>query len=134
MTLTFDRQTYANLLVEVLPQPIKTEDEYQRALTIVESLIHKQEPTPEEDRVLDLFVILIEKFESEQYPLQNLSTPHSRLLHLMESGDLKQTDLLGVFGSSGITSEVINGKREISKNHAQKLGEFFKVPPALFLF
>lgn len=134
MTLTFDRQTYANLLVEVLPQLIKTEDEYQRALTIVESLMHKQEPTPEADQVLDLFVILIEKFESEQYPLQNLSPPHSRLLHLMESGELKQADLLGVFGSSGIASEVINGKREISKNHAQKLGEFFKVSPALFLF
>jgi HTH-type transcriptional regulator/antitoxin HigA len=134
MTLTFDRQSYANLLAEVLPQPIKNEDEYQRALTIVESLMHKQEPTPEEDQVLDLFVILIEKFESEQYPLQNLSTPHSRLLNLMESSNLKQADLLGVFGSSGIASEVINGKREINKNHAQKLGEFFQVSPALFLF
>ena len=133
MTLTFDHQTYANLLAEVVPQPIKTENEYQRALTIVEALMHQQRITPEEEQVLDLFVILLEKFESEQYPLQNLSTPHSRLLHLMESNNLKQADLLSVFSSSGITSEVVNGKREISKTQAQKLGEYFKVSSALFL-
>jgi HTH-type transcriptional regulator/antitoxin HigA len=46
---------------------------------------------------------------------------------------LKQTDLLIVFGSSGIASEVINGKREISKAQAQKLGEYFNIQPALFL-
>ncbi|MBD2580402.1 transcriptional regulator [Oscillatoria sp. FACHB-1406] len=133
MTLTFDRNTYINLLVEVVPQPIQTEVEYQRALTLVEALMHKADVTPEEERVLDLFVILIEKFESEQYPLQNLSTPRSRLLHLMESNNLRETDLLGIFGSSGIISEVIHGKREIGKTHAQKLGDYFKVSPALFL-
>lgn len=133
MTLTFNPKNYANLLIEVLPQPIQAETEYQRALTIVETLMHKQDITLEEDRVLDLLVILIEKFESENYNLQNLSTPHSRLLHLIEANNLKQTDLLSVFGSSGIASEVINGKRKISKTHAQKLGEYFQVSPALFL-
>jgi HTH-type transcriptional regulator/antitoxin HigA len=133
MTLIFDPETYATLLVEVLPQPIITEEEYNRVLHIIESLMHKQDPRPEEDRMLDLCLILIEKFESEHYPMRNLSTPHSRLRHLMEVNNLKQTDLLIVFGSSGIASEVINGKREISKAQAQKLGEYFNIQPALFL-
>jgi HTH-type transcriptional regulator / antitoxin HigA len=51
----------------------------------------------------------------------------------MEANNLKQTDLLEVFGSSGIASEVINGKREISKAHAKKLGERFNIPSSLFL-
>ena len=38
-----------------------------------------------------------------------------------------------VFGSKGIASEVINGKRQISKSHASKLGERFNIDPALFL-
>ena len=81
MTFTFNPNTYANLLIEVLPQPIATEAEYQRVLAIIESLINKEVTSLEEDRLLDLFVILVEKFESEHYPSQKLSTPHSRFIH-----------------------------------------------------
>jgi HTH-type transcriptional regulator / antitoxin HigA len=133
MTLTFDPQIYTSLLSQVLPQAITTTAENERALAIVEALMHKAELTPEEDRLYDLLVVLIESYEQENYPLQRLSTPLSRLRHLLESNNLKQTELLDVFGSSGIASEVINGKREISKAQAKRLGEKFGVSPALFL-
>lgn len=42
-------------------------------------------------------------------------------------------DLVPVFGSRGRVSEVINGKRAISKAQARALGEFFKVSPDLFI-
>jgi HTH-type transcriptional regulator / antitoxin HigA len=133
MTLTFNRENYANLLAEVLPQPIETEAEYQRVLAIVELLMNKKDITAEEDRLLDLFVILVDKFESERYPSQNLSTPHSRLLHLMEANNLRPVDLIGVFGSSDLATEVIEGKRSIDKTHAEKLSDRFNLPSALFL-
>ena len=133
MTLTFNRKTYANLLAEVLPQPIATEAEYQRVLTIVEVLINKETTSLEEDRLLDLFVILVEKFESEHYPSQNLSTPHSRLIHLMEANHLQPADLIGVFGSSDLVVEVIDGRQSIDESHAQKLSDRFNLPSTLFL-
>ena len=133
MTLTFNPKTYANLLVEVLPQPIESETEYQRVLAIVESLINKENTSTEEDSLLDLFVILVEKFESENYPRQNLSTPHSRLLHLMEANNLQETDLIPVFGSSDLTAEIITGKRSIDRTHAEKLSDRFNLPAKLFL-
>jgi HTH-type transcriptional regulator / antitoxin HigA len=133
MTLTFDPKVYATLLSEVLPQAITTESENQKALATVEMLMHKDELTPEEDKLYELLLVLIEQFEQENYPLKNLSTPHSRLCHLLEANNLKQTDLLDIFGSSGIASEVFNGKRDISKAQAKKLGERFRVAPALFL-
>jgi HTH-type transcriptional regulator / antitoxin HigA len=132
MTLTFDRESYANLLKEFLPRPIRVADEYQRILAIVESLIHKENASPEEEQLLDLCIILVEKFELEQYPSQNLSTPHSRLLHLMEANDLRQEDLLNVFGSSTIADEVISGQRSINETQAQKLADRFNLPPKLF--
>jgi HTH-type transcriptional regulator / antitoxin HigA len=46
---------------------------------------------------------------------------------------LKQKDLVPLFGSQGIASEVLNGKRSISKSQAKALGDFFHVSPALFL-
>jgi HTH-type transcriptional regulator / antitoxin HigA len=133
MTLTFNRENYANLLIEVLPQPIETESEYQRVLAIVELLMNQETTSLEENRLLDLFVILVEKFESEHYPSQNLSTPHSRLIHLMEANHLQPADLIGVFGSSDIVSEIVDGKRSIDKSHAQKLSARFNLPSALFL-
>jgi HTH-type transcriptional regulator / antitoxin HigA len=112
---------------------IKTEVEYQRALTIIESLMHKTNPTPEEDQILELFVILVEKFELEQYPSQQLSTPHSRLIHLMEANNLQTQDLDAIFGSSPVTAEVIAGTRKISAPDAQKLADRFHLPVKLFL-
>ena len=52
---------------------------------------------------------------------------------LMEHKGLKQADLLPVFGSRSVASDVLNGKREPSKAHIRKLAEFFKVSPELFL-
>ena len=55
------------------------------------------------------------------------------LLHLMEASDLKQENLLGVIGSRGVVSEVVNGKRNISKAQAKALAEFFSVDVGLFI-
>ena len=112
---------------------IETEAEYQRVLAIVELLMNKQDISTEEDRLLNLLVILVEKFESEHYPSQNRSTPNSRLLHLMEANNLQLVDLIGVFGSSDLAAEVIDGKRSIDKTHAEKLSQRFNLPSALFL-
>lgn len=51
----------------------------------------------------------------------------------LENDDWKPRDLVDIFGSKGIISEVINGKRSISKSQAKALGTFFHVSPALFL-
>jgi HTH-type transcriptional regulator/antitoxin HigA len=51
----------------------------------------------------------------------------------MEEHGLRQRDLLDVFGSRGIASEVVSGKRSISKAQAKKLAELFHVPADLFL-
>jgi HTH-type transcriptional regulator / antitoxin HigA len=61
------------------------------------------------------------------------SDPRDILIHLMESNDLKQSDLVGILGSSGVVSEVVNGKREISKAQAQSLGDRFNLSYKLFL-
>jgi HTH-type transcriptional regulator / antitoxin HigA len=75
---------------------------------------------------------LIENFEDKHYQL-NPATPLEILQEFVRDRGLKQKDLLPVFGSQGIASEVLNGKRSISKAPAKALGEFFKVPPTLFL-
>ncbi|TYQ23493.1 transcriptional regulator [Pseudanabaena sp. UWO311] len=120
------------LLADIQPRVITTEEENDRALGIVEGLLAEKNLSPEKEQILQLLVSLIEKFEDEHYQLA-ASTPHSILLHLMEQRGLRQTDLIGLIGSRGVVSEVVNGKRTISKSQAKSLGEFFHVDPSLFI-
>jgi HTH-type transcriptional regulator / antitoxin HigA len=132
MTLTINSEIYASLLAKYQPKVIKTDEENETAIALAEELAHRPNKTSEESALLELLIALIEKYEDETYTMGD-STPHSLLLHLMEARGLKQADLVGILGSSGVTSEVINGKREISKAQAKALGDFFKVEPGLFI-
>jgi len=88
--------------------------------------------TPEETTLLELLVQLIERFEEKAYPIPE--APGYRVLRtLMENRGVKQADLLPIFGSRGIASEVYYCKRAISKAQAKKLGEFFGISPAVFI-
>ena len=46
---------------------IKTEEENEKALAIVEELMHRPNRTLEENELYELLVTLIEKFEQEYY-------------------------------------------------------------------
>ena len=122
-----------------LPQPITSEDENERALAIVQDLMAIAHRSPEEDSLLELLVQLIERFEEEHYSFElnasegELANPRTILLHLMEEHDLKQADLVGVIGSRGVVSEVVNGKRKISKAQAAALARLFHVDVGLFI-
>ena len=50
----------------------------------------------------------------------------------MEAHGLKQTDLSDL-ASQGAISAILNGKREISRQLAVKLGERFAVPAGVFV-
>ena len=131
--LEVDPKRYGRLLARKIPSVIRTEADNQRLITELEELDKRnQELTPEEREYSELLTVLIEAFEEASYALDG-STPASRLLSLMEEHGLRQRDLLDVFGSSGVASEVANGKRAISKMQAKKLAARFHVSADLFL-
>ena len=134
MISIIENKTYADLVVKVLPTAIQSEDEYEIMLANIDELISKGEDnlSPEEERLLETLAILVESYEDEHYPMPDVP-PNEVLKFLMEENDLKQSDLMHIFGSSGIASEVVNGKRSISKTQAKKLAEFFKVSVELFI-
>jgi HTH-type transcriptional regulator / antitoxin HigA len=95
MTITLDIDNYPQLLAEFVPQAIDSEAEYDRALAIAERLTFKQAKTVAEIKFLKLIVVLIEDYETEHYPMDNV-TPHELLQHLMESNHTRQADLVGL--------------------------------------
>lgn len=121
MTSTLNRQEYIKLLAETLPRVIDSVEEYKRLLNEVEKLMDLGENlTAEQVEVLQLLVTVIEQYEKKHYQLK-AATPHDVLHELILARDLKQKDLLEIFGSSGFTSEVINGKRGISTLSSQSI-------------
>lgn len=132
MTLTFDKNAYQNLLTEVIPVAIETEEEYDRVLKVVEKLTFEKNRTTEEKALHKLLVILVEAYETENYPMEE-SAPHEILQHIMEASGTRQIDLVGIIGSSDVVSEIVNGKRAINKAQAKALSEHFQVSPSLFL-
>jgi HTH-type transcriptional regulator/antitoxin HigA len=138
MTVTarqkFDVRKYSRLVSKVAPLIIETEAEFERADAEVGRLLRKgyDKLSIEERRLLALLSRLIEDYEDRTFPVPD-SPPHRTLQFLMEQNDLRQADLVKIFGSRGRVSEVVNGKRAISKSQAKALGEFFKVSPELFI-
>lgn len=133
MTLTFDQATYSTLLAEIAPKAIETEAEYDRLLKIAESLTFAKNRTPEQTALYKLLVTLIEVYEAENYA-SDKSEPHEILQHIMEAKGIRQADLIDIMkSSSGVVSEVVNGKRAISKAQAKALGDYFHVSPSLFI-
>jgi HTH-type transcriptional regulator / antitoxin HigA len=138
MTATIDKQKYLDLIDanDISPKVIETEDEYDRFLVVAEKLMHKRlDRTIEETALLMLVVKLIEDYESIYHNLDEWgkSTPTEILRHIMAASGTRNVDLIGIIGSSGVVSEVVNGKRNISLAQAKNLGEFFKISPTLFI-
>ena len=135
LTESIDEKRYGQLLAKTVPRVIVTEEENERALAIIESLMEKGERdmTPEEDALLDLITNLVRDYEARAYPPREKSKPHEMVAFLLEQRGLTPKDLWPVIGSKGRVSEIVGGKRPISKDQAKKLAEFFHVGVGLFI-
>jgi len=132
MSTATSRPEYATLLAKTLPAVIHSEKENEHCTALLEELDHRQEKlTPAERRLAELLTLLIEDFEERHYPLK-AATGIEALEELMEANGLKQKDLVSIFGTPSIISEVLNGKRRLTTEHIRKLSRRFHVPPELF--
>ena len=99
----------------------------------IENLMDQGEQrSPEQDAALELMVRLVQYYEEKHHPLPDAS-PSEVLTYLMEQRGLKQADLVPIFKSRGYVSDVIHGKRAISKAAARQLAAFFNVSAELFI-
>ena len=133
MTPTFSEKHYSTLLSRHQPKLIKTEAENDRALAIVEDLMHRKNLTPEEDELLNLLVALIERFETEFYQCGEASTPHSMLEFLMDQQNLTHLDLLSIFHSESEVNAVLKGDQDLTITQVKALADRFQVKPIVFV-
>jgi HTH-type transcriptional regulator/antitoxin HigA len=129
--VAFNQAVYGRLLANALPQVIRTDEENERGIAKLETLSNRGNLSSEEKALADLLTVLIEKYE-ERYQIRPASTPAEHVRHFMDAQDLKPADMLAIFGTKSVVSEVLSGKRELSKAHIRALSKRFNVSPELF--
>ncbi len=123
---------YSTLLTRFPPKVIRTEKENEEYIEILRDLDRRGKTlTPAEKQLAELLTLLIEDFEEKRYQLRS-AKPLAALQFLMDQRGLKQKDLVDVFGTPSIVSEVLSGKRELNKSHIKRLSDRFHVSPELF--
>ena len=135
MPVTLDEKKYGRLLAKYLPVVIESDEEQDRFAEVLMRLtIPPRKLSLEESRLAGLLGRLVEDYEarSNEGKTKRFS-PVERLRYIMEQQGLRQVDLIGIFGSQSVVSEILSGKREINKIQARRLGERFRVSLEVFL-
>ena len=131
MTATAIKE-YKTLLAQSAPRPIHTEAENKLAIQQLEELAGRTKLSVAEKLLMELLTVLVEAFEEEHYPLSRSASPIEVLQELMEANGLSQKDLVDVFATPSIVSEVLHGKRSLTTDHIKRLSQRFNVSPEVF--
>jgi HTH-type transcriptional regulator/antitoxin HigA len=128
-----DEKKYGRVLSRELPRPIRNDRDLERAIARLEELDERDEDlSPEERELVELYASLIEAYEDQRYPLPH-AAPQEFLRALLEDRGLSQADIAPLVGGRGHASEILTGKRSISKAQAKKLAERFKLSVEVFI-
>ena len=129
---TLNPSKYGRLCARILPKVIANDEEFDRMEEQLEELCMRAKPTAEERALADLLTKLINDYDDLHYSIPK-SPPHRMLAYLMEQRGLKQADLVDLIGSRAQVSDMVTGKRAISKTQAKKLAGFFNLSTDLFI-
>ena len=121
----------AKMIRKGAPRLIRSEEQLAEYTAALFELTAKTTPSPEEEEAIELLTLLIERFESERYPLPD-AEPADVLRCLLERNGLSQRDIVRELGSESTVSLVLSGKRQLNRNHIAALSERFNVSPAVF--
>jgi HTH-type transcriptional regulator/antitoxin HigA len=112
-------------------KPLRTNKDYQAALLRLDKIFDSKPGTPEGDE-LEILGILIEKYESEHYPI-DFPDPIEAIKFRMEQIGYNQTDLANVIGFKSRVSEVLNKKRKLSLDMIRKISDALKIPTEVLI-
>ena len=123
--------SYGELLSETQPEVVRDEEQNQLYIQKLEELTGRERVTDAEEKLIALLTLLVEEYEDKHYAVPQAG-PLDIIRHLMEVHGLRQKDLVDVFGTESIVSDVLNGKRDLAKEHIRRLSARFHVSPAVF--
>lgn len=115
----------------VLVRPIRTEADYEAALSEIELLFDAQPDTPEDAR-LEILVTLVEAYEDENYPI-GPSNPIAMIEHVLDSQGLTRKDLEEYIGPRQRVWEVMEKRRRLTLAMIRRLESGLNIPAVILI-
>lgn len=123
-------------LVQRFPlRPLRTQAEHDEAVRVLGRLDGRAEPPlgAGERDYAEAIAHFIKAYEDARHRPHPAMSPVRIIRFLMEQHQMNTEALGKVLGSQTAASLVLNGKRELSKNHIRRLARHFKVDPGALI-
>lgn len=129
-----DRDPYLELVRRFPLRPLRSKAGLDEAIRVIDSLLDREDLQLTEQDYLDVLSDLVERYETEVYPLPRVSDA-ALLRHLIEAKAVRQAEVARATGIAVSTlSEVLAGKRTLNRAQIGKLSRYFQVDPGAFSF
>ena len=124
------------LYLHLPPRPIKSRKMHQGYSEAVRTLMRESASLDGGSRAavsqyLSAVVPFIEQFEKQEFSVGS-ATPEEVLAFLIEQHDLSQYDLAKELGGQPVVSQILRGKRRLTREHIERLSKRFGVSAATF--
>jgi HTH-type transcriptional regulator / antitoxin HigA len=131
-----DNELLRWLYLHLPPQPIKNRKMHHGYSQAVRILMRESDNLDSGNRAavgqhLSAVIPFIEQYEKKEFPIKP-ATPEEVLGFLMEQHDLSQYDLAKELGGQPVVSQILRGKRKLTREHIERLSKRFEVAPATF--
>jgi HTH-type transcriptional regulator / antitoxin HigA len=110
---------------------IKTEAEFEAAVSRVGELMDAAPGSPEEEE-LELLGLLVDEYQKEHYPIAP-PDPIDAIKFRMDQQGLTRKDLIPYIGSQSKVSEVLNRKRPLSLSMIRALEKGLGIPAEVLI-
>lgn len=112
-------------------KPIKSEADYAAAMEQLGDLWNAKPGTPEADQ-LEVLGILIDQYETQQFPVAAPDAVEAVLFYMEQNG-LDRAELGKILGSRSRASEFLNHKSSLSLTQIRKLNEAWGIPADILI-
>lgn len=128
------RGLYLKLIQKFPLRPIRSDEELDRAIRVIDSLLDRAHLEPDEKDYLDVLSDQVERYEDAHVVIPP-ATDAEMLQHLIEAKGVTKAEVAKGTGlAESAIREVLSGKRTLTRQHIGKLARFFCVAPRAFCF
>lgn len=129
------RDSYLELVCQFPLRPIRSDAESAAACAILERWFGRQDMDQGQDDYVRSLAILVAEYEHRKHPRHAPATSlPERLASLLETAELTQAAMARVAGvHESQLSQVLRGKRGLSKASVKRLAEHFRLSADYFL-
>ena len=111
---------------------IKTEEDFNKALKRLDKIFHAKEGSKEQEE-LEILLLLIEKYETDQLGEFPNPDPIEAIKFKMDQMELTQKDLAELIGLKSRASEILSKRRPMSINIIRKLSKALAIPADILI-